>query len=71
MQKNFQKKFQTHVQKKFGASCGIARLLSRLVNKWEPIAIDQGHPSVQEPVERLQETTVAIEQDNGYAATCP
>jgi hypothetical protein len=70
MQKNFKKNFRPIFGKSSGPSCGIARLLSPLVN-WEPIAIDQGHPSAQEPVERLQETTVAIEQDNGYSATCP
>jgi hypothetical protein len=41
------------------------------IDEWEPIAIDQGHASVQEAVQKLQDTTTAIEQDNGYAATYP
>jgi hypothetical protein len=41
------------------------------IDEWEPIAIDQGHATVKQAVERLQETTAAIEQDNGYAATYP
>jgi hypothetical protein len=43
----------------------------QLPDEWEPIRIDPSEPVLQEAVRQLREATVAVEQDNGYAATYP